>query len=126
MKALLAVVLGASATMCQPPPIVPDRAPMSAGDAVAAWSDAYNADAIEHLRTLVHPERHDAFDAERTALSARLEAWQVISYGVGDMVQVDGRLPGRLIKLKITDGRRQELREGVLVETEGRWWIWQF
>ena len=123
MKGLLAGALLMMAGPCVAPTAPPASHPLSPQAAAAAWSDAYNRDDRTQLRWLVHPETRDDFD-RRPALAAELETWQVVRYRVAGPVKVDGRFDGREGTVQLGDGRRIEERPIVLVEAEGRWWIW--
>lgn len=123
----LALALTAPALVgCGAAPTPPtDAQPTTPKSAAAAWADAYNARHPTQLRALVHPERRDAFDHERATLDARLGTWRVARYVLGEPVTVDDRFAGYTLAFELTDGRRLDERAGVLVEADGRWWVWQ-
>lgn len=124
--ALTLALAGATLVACgtRPPPPA-DARPTTPKSAAAAWADAYNARRPAQLRTLVHPERRDGFDAERATLDARLGTWRVVRYVLGEPVTVDDRFAGYTLAFELTDGRRLDERAGVLIEADGRWWVWQ-
>lgn len=109
---------------CVAPTPPPQKHPLEPGAAIAAWSDAFNRDDTVQLRWLVHPDARTDFDRS-VALEAELAEWQVIRYRLGESVKVDGRFPGRTGVLELGDGRRSEERPIVVVQSEGRWWIWR-
>lgn len=125
MRALILGALLAMSGPCATPAPPPLSTPPTADAAIAAWTDAYNRDEVEQLRWLVHPEQRKVFDEGRTVLDAELEVWQSVRFMFGPTVQVQGRLTGREVTVEITDGRRTEKRLMVLVEEEGRWWVWR-
>ncbi len=124
MKALLSGVLLMMVGPCVAPTPPPRSHPLSPQAAVAAWSDAFNRDDMVQLRWLVHPDARDDFDRS-LALKAELEDWQVVRYGLGGPVKVDGRFDGREGTVQLGDGRRVEGRPIVVIEAEGRWWVWR-
>lgn len=124
MKALLAGLALMMAGPCVAPTPAPESDPRDARAAVAAWSDAFNRDDAVQLRWLVHPDSREDFD-RGTALEAELAQWQVVRYRLGGPVKVDGRFEGREGTLELGDGRRSEQRSIVLVQSEGRWWVWR-
>lgn len=124
-KALFAGAMLAMTGPCVAPTPPPGSHPLSPRAAVAAWSDAFNRDDAAQLRWLVHPDARDDFDRS-VALEAELAEWQVVRYRLGDdPVKVDGRFEGRTGTLELGDGRRAEDRPIVLVQSEGRWWVWR-
>ena len=56
----------------------------------------------------------------------RLKTWLVHSYEMGQPVKINQKLPGMKAQLKYQDGRKNYMRDVLLVEADGRWWIWQF
>ncbi len=124
MKTLIAGLMLAMAGPCVAPTPPPQSSPETARSAVAAWSDAFNRDDAAELRWLVHPDARGAFDGD-PALPAELAAWQVVRYRLGGPVKVDGRFEGRSGTLELGDGRRTEDRAIIVVQSEGRWWIWR-
>lgn len=124
MKGLLAGLALMMAGPCVAPTPPPASHPLDARAAVAAWSDAFNRDDATQLRWLVHPDSRDDFDQSH-ALRAELADWRVVRYRLGEPVKVDGRFEGRAGTLELGDGRRLEERPIVLVQAEGRWWVWR-
>ena len=125
MNRLLTISIALLLVGCVPRTIVSDYDPTSAKDVVRGWADSYNRQDVDQLALLVHPQKRADFDASRQAFRGQIAGWQIQSFSVGDEVRVNNELKGREVVLKLTDGRRTRVRNGIIVETRGRWWVWR-
>ena len=101
--------------------------PRTDKDAMRAWSAAYNRDQLDQLALLIHPQKRADFYANRRDMKVRLENWLVRGFQPGAPVRVNEELKGRTVVFQMIDNRGLvESREGIVVETRGRWWLWRY
>ncbi len=93
---------------------------------VQGFSTAYNADELDQLRLLFHPEKRKTFDREAQRIRADLDRLQVQRYAVGHQVKVNEVLDGHEVTLWLHDGASSQPRTAILVKAEGRWWVWRY
>ena len=111
---------------CALRPPVEIYVPETPRQVVQSWSDAFNNDDYSSLEQLIHPLRKGRFAQDRHMVKDRLKTWLVHSYEMGQPVKINQKLPGMKAQLKYQDGRKNYMRDVLLVEADGRWWIWQF
>lgn len=126
IRRALTLVLLAGVTACVHPSVALKYPQRTAEDAARGWSEAFNRDELAQLRLLVHPRKSMAFDQEEARLRHELRTFEVQKYVVGARVIVNGELEGREVDYWYHDGRLPEQRRAVVVESEGRWWLWRF
>lgn len=96
-----------------------------------AWQDAFNRDEQGQLTLMVHPDRRETFEQYALDVKAQLDRYTITRYELGATTKVEGGRVGRLVTFYMIDTRADADaepidNESVLVEADGRWWLWRY